>query len=137
MSDHIRNKTLSLKHCPTEEMLADYFTKPLQGALFTRLCNHIMGAEFANGDSQTHRSVLDDDDHDTQMEAYEREQNNEEASKREQNNEDVCGVSVSARDQNNKNILGANPHFGGKTGKQMTYREALIGLDNSEPSSDF
>ena len=104
-------------------------------------------------------SVLNDDDHDTQMEA----------SEREQNNEDVCDVSVSARDQNNENVrrdqnnenvrrdqnnenvrdgsqtqdqnnentLGANPHFGGKTGKQMTYREALIGLDNSEPSSDF
>ena len=158
VSDHIRNKTLSLKHCPTEEMLADYFTKPLQGALFTRLRNHIMGAEFANGDSQTHRSVLDDDDHDTQMEASERDleaskggQNNEEASEREQNNEDVCGVSVSVRDQNNENIrdaseahdqnntnvLRTNPHFGGKNGKQMTYREALIGLDNSEPSSDF
>ena len=148
VSDHIQNKTLSLKHCPTEEMLADYFTKPLQGALFTRLCNHIMGAEFANGDSQTHRSVLDDDDHNTQMEASEREQ---EASKWEQNNEDVCGVSVSVRDQNNENIcdvseahdqnntnvLGTNPHFGGKNGKQMAYREALIGLDNSEPSSDF
>ena len=122
-------------------MLADYFTKPLQGALFARLHNHIMGAEFANGDSQTHRSVLNDDDHDTQMEASEREQNNEEASEREQNNEDVCSVSVSARDQNNKNvhdgsqaqdqnnknILGAKPHYGGKTRKQMTYREALIG----------
>ena len=148
VSDHIGNKTLSLKHCPTEEMLADYFTKPLQGALFARLHNHIMGAEFANGDSQTHRSVLNDDDHDTQMEASEREQNNEEASEREQNNEDVCSVSVSARDQNNKNvhdgsqaqdqnnknILGAKPHYGGKTRKQMTYREALIGLDNSEPN---
>ena len=26
VGDHIQNKTLSLKHCPTEEMLADYFT---------------------------------------------------------------------------------------------------------------
>ena len=158
VSDHIRNRTLSLKHCPTEEMLADYFTMPLQGALFTHLRNRIMQAEFANGDSQTHSSVLDDDDHDTQMEASERdqeaserEQNIEEATEREQNNEDVCGVSVSARDQNNENIrdaseahdqnntsvLGTNPHFGGKNGKQMTYREALIGLDNSDPSSSF
>ena len=67
VSDHVQNKTLSLKHCPTEEMLADYFTKPLQGALFNRLRNHIMGAEFANGDPQTHRSVLDNDDDETQM----------------------------------------------------------------------
>ena len=60
-------------------------------------------------------SLLDDDDHDTQMEASERdqeaserEQNNDEASEREQNNEDVCGVSVSARDQNNENICDAS-----------------------------
>ena len=158
VSDHIQNKTVSLKDCPAEEMLADYFTKPLQGALFTRLRYHIMGAEFANGDSQTRRSVLDDDDHDTWMEASsrdqeasERDQNNEEASERDQNNENVCDVRVSSRDQNNENVhdageahnqnntnvYGTNPHFGGKNGKQMTYREALLGLDNSEPSSDF
>ena len=43
VGDHIQNKTISLQHCPTEEMLADYFTKPLQGSLFIRLRNHIMG----------------------------------------------------------------------------------------------
>ena len=26
VGDHIQNKTLSLQHCPTKEMLADYFT---------------------------------------------------------------------------------------------------------------
>ena len=34
VGDHIQNKTLSLQHCPTKEMLADYFTKPLQGSIF-------------------------------------------------------------------------------------------------------
>ena len=121
-------------------MVAGYFTKPLQGALFTHLRNHIMGAEFTNGDSQTHRSVLDNDDHDTQMEASEQEQNNKDihdgsqASEREQNNEDVCGVSVSARDQNNENIcdgseahdqnntdvLGVNQHLGLRTAGNLT-----------------
>ena len=48
--------------------------------------------------------MLNDDDHDTQMEASEREQNNEEASEWEQNNEDVHSVSVSALDQNNENV---------------------------------
>ena len=57
VGDHIQNKTLSLQHCPIKEMLADYFTKPLQGSLFIRLRNHIMGAEFENGNPQTHRSV--------------------------------------------------------------------------------
>ena len=35
VGDHIQNKTLSLKHCPTEEMLANYFTKSLQGVLYS------------------------------------------------------------------------------------------------------
>ena len=30
-------------HCPTEQMIADYFTKPLQGNLFTTLRDTIMG----------------------------------------------------------------------------------------------
>ena len=174
VSDHIRNKTLSLKHCPTEEMLADYFTKPLQGALFARLRNHIMGAEFANGDSQNHRSVLDDDDDETPMEASDQgqeasEQNqtasaatmtaserqvrsehdqNEEhdqhennsgpanAAARDHNNENMGDVK-GTQDHNNKSVFGTNTRSGGKNRKQMTYQEALVGLDNSEPCSDF
>ena len=56
-----------MQHCPTEEMLADYFTKPLQGSLFIHLCNHIMGTEFEDGDPKTHRSVLEyQDDYENQ-----------------------------------------------------------------------
>ena len=58
MGDNIQNKTLSLQHCPTEEMLTDYFTKPLQGSIFIHLQNNIMGPEFDDGNPQTHRSVL-------------------------------------------------------------------------------
>ena len=148
MGDHIQNKTLSLHHCPTKEMLADYFTKPLQGSLFVRLRNHIMGAEFEDGDPKTHRSVLGcEDDHET-TEASERDQNGILA--RDQNHENVCAVSATrdqnnekardgsmARDQNNENVHEGNTHFGGTKEKQMTYREALLGLDNSELSSDF
>ena len=32
-----------MTHCPTERMIADYFTKPLLGSLFTFLRNIIMG----------------------------------------------------------------------------------------------
>ena len=73
------------------------------------------------------------------------------ASERDQNNENVCEVNIKARDQNNENVRNTSEardqnnedayrtktHSGGKNRKQMTYREALIGLDNSEPSSDF
>ena len=37
VGDHIQDKTLALQHCPTEEMLANYLTKPLQGSLFIHL----------------------------------------------------------------------------------------------------
>ena len=55
---------------------------------------------------------------------------------RDQNNEKARDASV-ARDQNNENVHEGNTHFGGTKEKQMTYREALLGFDNSELSSDF
>ena len=34
---------IQTQHCPTLKMLVDCFTKPLQGALFTKFCDIIMG----------------------------------------------------------------------------------------------
>jgi hypothetical protein len=34
---------MSIEHCPTEAMLADFFTKPLQGNLFLKFCSVILG----------------------------------------------------------------------------------------------
>ena len=139
MGDHIQNKTLSLQHCPTNEMLADYFAKPLQGSLFIRLRNHIMGTEFEDGDPKTHRSVLEYQDDSENQGASKRDQ---EASERDQNDENVCGVGTArdqsdenvcgagtARDQNDENVCGASTHQDedtSKNEKQMTYREALL-----------
>ena len=58
------------------------------------------------------------------------------AGAREYNNENV-GDMCKTQDHNNKNILRITPRSGGKNRKPMTYREALVGLDNSEPNSDF
>ena len=111
VGDHIQNKTLSLRHCPTEEMLADYFTKPLQGSLFVRLRNHIMGAEFADGDHQTQRSVLGCDDE--QDEATDQDEINSGPGARDQNKENVCAKKTksgpAARDQNNENLCAVTP----------------------------
>ena len=151
VGDHIQNKTLSLHHCPTEEMLADYFTKPLQGSLFIRLHNHIMGAEFEDGNPKTQRSVLGYEDNHETTEASERDHPASEwdqngilardqmcvvSATRDQNNEKARDASM-ARDQNNENDYEGNTHIGETKEKQMTYREALLGLDNSELSSDF
>lgn len=41
--DLIKRELITLKYCPTENMVADYFTKPLQGSLFLKLRNLVMG----------------------------------------------------------------------------------------------
>jgi hypothetical protein len=52
-----------LEYCPTKEMIADYFTKPLQGTLFKQLRDQIMNIDIANPlsttASQDYRSVLE------------------------------------------------------------------------------
>ena len=43
VTDRIKNGNIKIVHCPTKQMIADYFTKPLQGALFHMFRNVIMG----------------------------------------------------------------------------------------------
>jgi Reverse transcriptase (RNA-dependent DNA polymerase) len=59
VTDRIRAGDLSIAHCPTGDMLADYFTKPLQGALFRKMRNLIMNVDPAAEGRWDHRSVLD------------------------------------------------------------------------------
>jgi len=43
MKDRIKTENISIVHCPTEIMLADFFTKPLQGSLFRKFRDVLMG----------------------------------------------------------------------------------------------
>jgi hypothetical protein len=43
IKDRVSNGDITIKHCPTGEMLADHFTKPLQGALFRKFRTEIQG----------------------------------------------------------------------------------------------
>jgi len=43
IADLIKRENIQIRHCPTERMIADYFTKPLQGKLFVILRDQIMG----------------------------------------------------------------------------------------------
>jgi hypothetical protein len=43
MKDRIMNDEVSIVYCPTEEMIADFFTKPLQGEIFMKFRNLILG----------------------------------------------------------------------------------------------
>ena len=43
LTDQIAKGNLMIDYCPTSNMIADFFTKPLQGNQFTRLRKLIMG----------------------------------------------------------------------------------------------
>ena len=43
VSDYIRTGAVEIVYVPTEDMTSDYFTKPLQGAVFTKMVKKIMG----------------------------------------------------------------------------------------------
>ena len=58
ITNHVKNKGISIQHCLTEEILAAFFTKPLQGSLFLKLRNAIMGHGPPSPQNDDHRSVL-------------------------------------------------------------------------------
>jgi hypothetical protein len=43
ITDRVSNEEVSVVWCPTGDMIGDYATKPLQGALFRKFRDHIMG----------------------------------------------------------------------------------------------
>ena len=43
ITDKVKKGEITIDYCPTEDVLADYFTKPLQGSLFPRLRNAVIG----------------------------------------------------------------------------------------------
>ena len=61
VSDQIKKDEVHVQYCLTHNMLADYFTKPLQGATLRKFCNATMNCHFIRSDvhPSDHRSVLD------------------------------------------------------------------------------
>jgi hypothetical protein len=43
IADRVKSKEIRIEYCPTGIMVADYFTKPLQGTIFQQLRDMIMG----------------------------------------------------------------------------------------------
>jgi hypothetical protein len=59
ITDRIASKDVSVEYCPTGDMIADFFTKPLQGALFWKLRDEIMNTDPKLVPTMDHSSVLD------------------------------------------------------------------------------
>ena len=47
VKQYLDNGEFTLSHCPTQEMIADILTKPLQGSQFIKLRNRLLGYEEA------------------------------------------------------------------------------------------
>ena len=43
MKDKVDKGEIKVEYCPTEQMMADFYTKPLQGSLFRKFRDVIMG----------------------------------------------------------------------------------------------
>jgi hypothetical protein len=50
ITDRIAKKEVGIQYCPTKQMVAVYFTKPLQGALFYKFRDQILGLWSPHGD---------------------------------------------------------------------------------------
>jgi hypothetical protein len=48
IKDRIKSANVDIRHCPTLRMIADFFTKPLQGNLFRLFRSVILGHEHTN-----------------------------------------------------------------------------------------
>ena len=49
IADRVKSKQVSIEYCPTDEMLSDYLTKPLQGAKFRGFRDKILNVQRKNG----------------------------------------------------------------------------------------
>lgn len=61
IKDRVDSKEIRIEYCPTGEMVADFFTKPLQGKQFFKLRDLVMNIDPNNKYHSNHRSVLNMD----------------------------------------------------------------------------
>ncbi|KAI2513954.1 Reverse transcriptase (RNA-dependent DNA polymerase) [Fragilaria crotonensis] len=60
IKDRTESNGIQIRHCPTLQMLADFFTKPLQGALFTKFCDVLLGYEHVDSLALDPTSTLEE-----------------------------------------------------------------------------
>ena len=59
VTDRIAANEVSVEYCPTGDMVADFFTKPLHGSLFKKLRDQVMNVDPEADSLQDRRSVLE------------------------------------------------------------------------------
>ncbi|KAG7341367.1 hypothetical protein IV203_023318 [Nitzschia inconspicua] len=62
VTDNVHRGKLSIEYCPTGDMIADYFTKPLQGLLFRKMLKQILNIDDSLIDSSPQECVGYDDE---------------------------------------------------------------------------
>ena len=58
VKDRVASNEIRIEYCPTEDMIADFFTKPLQGKQFYKLRDCVMNVDPSSKYHSDHRSVL-------------------------------------------------------------------------------
>jgi Reverse transcriptase (RNA-dependent DNA polymerase)/Zinc knuckle len=103
VTDKIHNKDMTVEYCPTDDMIGDYFTKPLQGRLFYKFRGKIMNCEPDSDDppKSDHRSVLDEDEK-SRVSTTEEEEINQSQSRMPITNDMGQTVAVTGRTENEK-----------------------------------
>ena len=60
IKDVLQREKIDLIHCKTDKMIADYFTKPIQGGLFKRLRGYIMGTSVIPTEERVENYIKED-----------------------------------------------------------------------------
>ncbi|KAG7374846.1 reverse transcriptase RNA-dependent DNA polymerase [Nitzschia inconspicua] len=61
VTDNVNQGRLSIEYCPTGDMIADYFTKPLQGSSFRKMLKQILNIDDDMINSSPQECVKDND----------------------------------------------------------------------------
>jgi hypothetical protein len=60
IKDVILRENITIEYCPTEKMVADFYTKPLQGSLFRKMRDFIMGYTTSLNEERVEKMAFSD-----------------------------------------------------------------------------
>jgi Reverse transcriptase (RNA-dependent DNA polymerase)/Zinc knuckle len=129
IKDRIASGGLRVVHCPTSVMLADFYTKPLQGALFKRFRAVILGYDHISSLEEDYITSLDEERVGEGRPSEEQEEETDESSK------DLEWTMVTRRGGANAKPGAANKH-GINHGSEHAYKSTYNGTEQSNKHSE-